>query len=153
MLIQRGTTTCAFSPEIKCPGKQKVNAQSKAEKAKLRGRIQNHSSVQSPKSCPRDSAHHHHQGNTLSTPLLCASPEKIRSFILETAVPSALGWKWQWYFTHLILDTGTAWPLCPGCTASVPQQGQVSAACGSSHLGITFSHKPQGVNRQKISYC
>lgn len=67
-------------------------------------------------------------------------------------------WLWGGYdngISHsyfLILEIGTARPLSPGCTVSVPRTGSVLHV-GVVTWGITFSHRPQGVNRRKISCC
>lgn len=148
MLIQKGTTTCAFSPEIKCPGKQKVNAQSKAEKAKVRGRIQKHSSVQSPISCPRDSeqrAHHTsahlHQKHTQHSSPLCF-PRKDSLLNFGDCCSLGCGVEMTVVFHTPISQYWTLAQHDPsaGCTASVPQQGQGQCCMWEQSLGASHFH-------------
>lgn len=160
MLIHQGRITCAFSPEIKCPGKQKVSAQSMAEKAKMRGRTHKHSSVQI--SCPRDSdqrachtsAHHQTGKHTeRSTPLLQCSPSQDTSLLpfgdccpLGPGCASDISLSQYWKLAQ-------HWPLSAGCSLSASARTGSVLHVGVVTWGIPFSHRPQGVNRRKISYC
>lgn len=154
MLIHQGRIACAFSPGRKYPGKQKVNAQSMAEKAKLRGKTQKSSSVQSQSPVPGILGKGPVTHLPISTREEHSSPsaKTTRSFLLETAVPLALAMT-VIFHTPNIGNWHSMTPLCWLHSLSPSARTGAALHVGVVPWGITFSHRPQGVNRRKISYC